>query len=177
MSTATLETDYAIRTGEDTVCIQRLLPGPIERLWSYLIDSELRRKWLASGDMPGREGAAFELVWHNDELTEPPGKRPDDFGAEHRMQSTILEMEPPRRLSFTWQGGSDVTFELESRGESVLLTVTHRHLKDRSAMLMVGPGWHAHLDVLAARLRGSEPEPFWEGWGRLRTEYEQRLSD
>lgn len=36
MNIATLETDYAVRTGDDTVRIQRLLPGPIERLWSYL---------------------------------------------------------------------------------------------------------------------------------------------
>ncbi len=59
----------------------------------------------------------------------------------------------------------------------MLLTLTHRHLKDRSVMLMVGPGWHAHLDVLAARLRGSEPEPFWEGWKRLPAAYEKRLSE
>ena len=177
MNTVMLETDFAVRTSDDTVCIQRLLPGPIERLWSYLTDSDLRRRWLASGDMPNGEGASFELVWRNDELTDPPGTRPDDFGSEHRMQSTVLEMEPPRRLAFTWQGGSHVRFELEPRGTSVLLTVTHRHLKDRSVMLMVGPGWHAHLDVLAARLGGFAPEPFWDAWGRLRKEYEQRLHD
>ena len=176
MNIATLETDYAVRTGDDTVRIQRLLPGPIERLWSYLTDSELRRQWLASGDMSNGEGSSVELVWRNDELTDPPGTRPDGFGAEHCMQSTILEMEPPTRLAFTWQGGGDVTFELEPRGASVLLTVTHRRLKDRSVMLMVGPGWHMHLDVLAARLGDFEPEPFWEGWGRLRKEYERRLA-
>lgn len=177
MNTATLETDYAVRTSDDTVCIQRLLPGPIERIWSYLTDSELRRQWLAAGDMPNGEGEPFELVWRNDELTDPPGTRPNGFDAEHRMQSTILEMEPPRRLAFSWQGGSDVTFELEPRGASVLLTLTHRRLKDRSVMGMVGPGWHAHLDVLAARMRGTEPEPFWDGWGRLRKEYERRLAE
>lgn len=177
MSTTTLETDYAVRTSDDTVRIQRLLPGPIERIWSYLTDGKLRRQWLAAGDMPSGEGKPFELVWHNDELTDPPGSRPDGFGAEHRMQSTILEMEPPRRLAFSWQGGSEVTFELEPRGASVLLTLTHRRLKDRTVMGMVGPGWHAHLDVLAARLHGHEPEPFWDGWGRLRKEYERRLAE
>lgn len=69
-----------------------------------------------------------------------------------------------------------MTFELEPRGASVRLTVTHRRLKDRSVMLMVGPGWHVHLDVLAARLGDFEPEPFWDGWGRLRKEYERRLA-
>jgi hypothetical protein len=32
-----------------------------------------------------------------------------------------------------------------------------------------------HLDVLAARVAGSEPEPFWDGWSRLKKEYDRRL--
>ena len=35
-------------------------------------------------------------------------------------------------------------------------------------MLNVSAGWHAHLDVLAARLAGEEPEPFWDHWSYLR---------
>ena len=43
-------------------------------------------------------------------------------------------------------------------------------------MLMVGPGWHMHLDVLAARASGApDPAPFWDGWLRLQKEYERRL--
>src|SRR5690606_37157516 len=68
-----------------TFRIERLLPGTIERAWSYLIDSDLRRRWLAGGEMDLKVGAPFELVWRNDELTNPPGARPDGFGEEHRM--------------------------------------------------------------------------------------------
>jgi hypothetical protein len=32
-----------------------------------------------------------------------------------------------------------------------------------------------HLDILAARLGGEEPAPFWDGWSRLRRDYDQRL--
>ena len=32
-----------------TVRIERMLPGPIERVWSYLTDSEMRGRWLATG--------------------------------------------------------------------------------------------------------------------------------
>ena len=67
------------------------------------------------------------------------------------MQSRITELDPPRKLAFTWGNSGDVTFELEPRGESVLLTVTHRRLPDRSTMLKVSAGWHMHLDVLVAR--------------------------
>ena len=72
-----------------TLTIQRMLPGPIERVWAYLTESDLRRKWLASGDMEMKVGAPFELVWRNSELTDPPGKRPEGFGEEHRMESRI----------------------------------------------------------------------------------------
>ena len=44
-----------------------------------------------------------------------------------------------------------------------------------STMLKVGAGWHMHLDVLVARANGQEPEPFWDGWSRLRKEYDRRI--
>ena len=34
-----------------TLKIERLLPGPIERAWAYLTESDKRRQWLAAGDM------------------------------------------------------------------------------------------------------------------------------
>src|SRR5688500_5619774 len=117
-----------------TLKIQRLLPGPIERIWAYLTDSELRRKWLAAGAMEMKVGAPFELAWRNDELNDPPSVRPADFPEEHRMQSRITELDPPRKLSIAWNNSGDVTFELEPRGEGVLRTVIHRRLPDRSAI-------------------------------------------
>ena len=176
MTIAIPETDYAALASPDTVRLQRLLPGPIERVWSYLTDSNLRRQWLASGDMQPDAGTPFELVWRNDELTDPPGRKPEGFGEEHRMQSTITVFDPPHRLAFTWSGSGDVSFDLEPQGDKVLLTVTHRQLRDRSTMLMVGAGWHMHLDVLVDRLSDRMPStPFWDGWQRLRGEYERRL--
>ena len=68
-----------------------------------------------------------------------------------------------------------VTFELEPVGDKVMLTVTHRRMPDRSTMLNVSAGWHAHLDVLAARTAGKAPGPFWDHWVSLKAEYDQRL--
>jgi hypothetical protein len=68
-----------------------------------------------------------------------------------------------------------VTFELEPVGDMVRFTLTHRRIPDRSIMLNVSAGWHAHLDVLAARLAGEEPPPFWDHWAALKAEYEPRL--
>jgi uncharacterized protein YndB with AHSA1/START domain len=39
-----------------TLKIERLLPGPIERVWAYLTESELRRQWLAAGQMEMKSG-------------------------------------------------------------------------------------------------------------------------
>ena len=174
MNPSTSPSAYATATAANAVRIERLLPGPIERIWAYLTDGELRRKWLASGDMTLAVGAPFELVWRNEELSDPPGQRPEGFDSEHRMQSHVIEVDPPHRLTFTWQNG-EVTFALEPRGEQVLLTVSHRGISDRNNMLMIGAGWHTHLDVLAAITHGEAPAPFWDQWASLRAEYDQLL--
>jgi uncharacterized protein YndB with AHSA1/START domain len=169
------EDGYGVLTEPATLTIQRFLPGPIERVWSYLTEGDLRRQWLAAGEMELKVGAPFEFVWRNDELSDPPGKRPAGFSEEHRMQSRITELDPPRKLAFTWQGSGDVSFELEPRGNRVLLTVIHRRLPDRATLLKVGPGWHNHLDVLVARATGKKPEPFWDNWTRLQKDYDRRM--
>ena len=171
---ATLDA-YGVLTEPATLKIQRLLPGPIERVWDYLTESNLRRQWLAAGQMEMKVGAPFELVWRNDELTNPPGQRPAGFGEEHHMQSRITELDPPRKLSFAWENSGDVTFELEPQGNDVLLTVTHRRLPDRSTTL-IGRRWLAHASRHSACPRqGKEPAPFWDGWSRLKKEYDQRI--
>ncbi|PZV39475.1 SRPBCC family protein [Mesorhizobium kowhaii] len=168
-------TPYGTLTEPATLTIERLLPGPAERIWAYITDSELRRQWLAAGPMGQEAGSPFELTWRNDELTEPAGERPPGFPAVHSMQGEITEIEPPHRLVITWGSTGGVTFELTPQGEDVLLTIVHRRLGDRSLMLNIAPGWHMHLDILAARLRGEQPEPFWDGWARLRLDYDRRL--
>ncbi|WP_114945349.1 SRPBCC family protein [Microvirga calopogonii] len=173
---ATLDT-YGAVTEPATLTIQRLLPGPVERIWAYLTESDLRRQWLAAGDMEAAPGSSVELVWRNDELSDPPGQRPPGFPEDHRMVCTITEFEPPRRLAITWGSTGGVTFTLERQGPDVLLTVIHRRVTDRSVLLNVSAGWHAHLDILAARLSGVSPEPFWESWARLKEEYARRFAE
>jgi uncharacterized protein YndB with AHSA1/START domain len=166
---------YGVLTEPATLNIQRLLPGPIERVWAYLTESDLRRQWLAAGKMEMKVGAPFEFVWRNDELSNPPGQRPPGFPEEHRMQGRITELDPPRRLVITWGSTGGVSFQLEPQGNEVLLTLIHHRVPDRSILLNVSAGWHMHLDILAARVAGDEPEPFWDGWSRLKQEYDRRM--
>lgn len=41
-----------------TVRFERVLPGPIERVWEYLTDSRLRGTWFASGRWSSRWAGA-----------------------------------------------------------------------------------------------------------------------
>src|SRR3546814_16853791 len=74
------EADYAVVSDTDTVRLQRVLPGPIERVWQHLTDAGLRRQWLAGGDgVQPRAGTPFELVWRNAAPPAPPGQHPAGF--------------------------------------------------------------------------------------------------
>src|SRR3546814_4540046 len=62
----------------------------------------------------------------------------------------------PICLVHSWDESGDtpneVIFELAEMGDKVLFTLVHRRLSGRAGMLSVGAGWHAHLDILQARL-------------------------
>ena len=173
---------YAEVTAKDAIRIERLLPGPIERVWAYLTEPGKRAQWFAGGPMKLEPGGPVSLVFHNNRLTPgddaPPAKF-EKFGGEIAMTARILECDPPHTLAFTWFEGdmthSQVRFELTPRGKQVQLVLVHERLKDREGMLNVSGGWHAHLDILAARLEGRDPPKFWRAIARLNKEYDERL--
>lgn len=175
MTLTTAPVAFGTLSEDATLTLERLLPGSIDRVWAYLTESDLRRQWLASGTMDMRVGAPFELVWRNNELMDNPGTPPEGLTGQHQMQSEITELDPPHRLGFTFGTAGEVTFELEPVGDMVRLTLVHRRLPDRTTMLKVSAGWHAHIDVMAARLAGTEPPPFWDNWASLKADYERRL--
>lgn len=167
---------YGLLTEPATLTIVRVLPGPIERVWSYITDGELRRKWLAAGAMEEKVGAPVTLTWRNDELTDPPGERPEGMGAEHSMDCEIVEIDAPHKLAMSWGSTGGVTFTLSEKGEEVLLTLVHKRVEDPTVRLNVSAGWHAHIDVLEARLRGTAAKPHWDNWAQLRAEYADRFA-
>ena len=175
MTQTTKSSAYGQLVEPTVLKLERLLPGPVSRVWDYLTQSELRRQWLASGEMDLTPGTEFEFVWRNDELTDPPGARPEGMGAENSMTCKILEVDPPRRLFISWGVQSDVLFELAEKGTDTLLTITHRRPPTRDVLLSVSAGWRAHVDVLEARLGGTKPAPHWDNWVRLRSEYDGRF--
>lgn len=156
--------EYGVMTDAETLRMERLLPGPIERVWDYLTLSEKRAKWFAAGDMDLRTGGKVTFKFHHADLSdekEVPERFKAKVGRNPRMDGEITSYEPPHRLSFLFGKSGEVTFELTPKGKDVLLVLTHRRLPDRDTALSVAGGWHAHLDILADNLKGEKPRPFW----------------
>jgi uncharacterized protein YndB with AHSA1/START domain len=156
----------------------RLLPGPIERVWAYLTDGEKRAKWLAGGPMDLRVGGRTELLFRHADIApeeEPPEKYREVHETGHVMIGEVTQCDPPRRLSYTWDEGSEVTFELTPRGDEVELLLTHRRLKSGEELKSVSAGWHTHMGILTALLSDATPPPFWAMHSRLEADYAARL--
>jgi hypothetical protein len=56
--------EYGEQVDESTVRFERLLPGPIEKVWSFLADSDKRGEWFTSGALPERPGEPFTMTFH-----------------------------------------------------------------------------------------------------------------
>ena len=169
------DSSHASFDSDATLSIQRFFAAPPERVWRYLIDPALRRQWLADGAMPAHVGDSFELIWRNDELSTSAAERPSGFEAEQRMASQVLAFDPPHTLAFVWAGGGQVRFVLEPQPGGVLMTLTHTRIDEEGARVMIGAGWHMHLDILAAHVQGRKAPSFWTGWLRLSQDYEGRV--
>lgn len=168
--TTEVREDPARMTEDGTLVLQRWLPGPATRLWSYLVDGEKRRLWLAAGEIGTAPGAAFELTWRNDDLSDASDPRPDGFPEVQHLQSRVIAVDPPRQLVIAW-GTGEVSFELAERGDRVLLTLRHTGLAQGATRAKIAGGWHMHLEILGDRLAGRPAASFWSGWTRLRDRY------
>jgi uncharacterized protein YndB with AHSA1/START domain len=160
---------------QGTVRLERMLPGPIERVWTYLTDPEKRATWLAGGAFDLRVGGKADLHFDHSNIT---SEKPPEGKGKHVSSGTITRIEPPRLLAFTFGAagpGSEVTFELKPEGKGVLLTITHVRIADRNTKIGVAAGWDAHIAILEDRLNGEPPRPFWSTHQRLKKEYEARL--
>jgi uncharacterized protein YndB with AHSA1/START domain len=172
---------YGKITAPGTLVFERLLPGPVEKVWAYLTESEKRGKWLAKGEMELFEGGKVTLEFlHSDLSPDTNDPIPEKYKSmEHGASSTgtVLKISPPHLLAFTWESNSDVTFELKEQGDKVLLRLTHRNLVgSKDIRVETASGWHTHLGVLVANLEATTPAGFWKTHMQLEQEYEQMLS-
>ena len=64
-----------------TVRMERLLPGPAERVWEFLTDPDKRALWLAGGPMELRLGGAVELHFRHADLSPVKVPTPEAYRA------------------------------------------------------------------------------------------------
>jgi uncharacterized protein YndB with AHSA1/START domain len=157
-----------------TVRLERLLPGPVERIWAYLTEGDKRAKWLAGGDFDLRMGGKIRLEFDN-------GNLPNDAATLEKykgrgkgvFEGVITRLEPLRLIAYTWKWDSiesEVSYELTPRGKDVLLVIVHRKLTEQLTRNVMG-GWDVHSGILADILNGVAPRPFWATHETLEKEY------
>lgn len=169
---------FGKRVAPQTVVFERLLPGPIERVFQFLWDEDKRRLWFTSGKMPTTPGESFTQRWKHSEYSplpsEPPERMQEVDRNGHSSTNVLLAYEPPHRLAYTFGQGSEVEFVLKPEGDKVRLVLTHSKLPDRAYTLNISGGWHSHLDVLEYHLQGETPPGFWDVWRKVEGVYDKR---
>ncbi len=160
-----------------TIRFERLLPGPIERIWDYLTEPDKPARWFCGGAMEPRVGGRFELEFDHRRISDHPEAPPAPFAvmAEGiRFEGRITAWDPPHRLAYVWIEGafeeSEVTFELTAAGERVRLVVTHCGLGD-AGRVSASAGWHTHLDILEDDLGAQPRRAFWAEHSKREKEY------
>jgi uncharacterized protein YndB with AHSA1/START domain len=170
--------------GADVARVVRLLPGPVERVWDYLMDGEKRKTWFTDGTIEPRLGGRVSLLFRHANLS-PDETPPEKYSMVHDpgvpMVGKVIVFDPPRLLAITWEGekpgeNSEVFFELAPQGDDVQLTLTHRKLCSDAERADVSSGWHLHTAILFARLAGSTPPPLWAAHDRLEAFYKKRMN-
>jgi uncharacterized protein YndB with AHSA1/START domain len=155
-----------------TVRFERLLPGPVERVWAYLTESKKRATWLAAGEFDLRVGGKVELHFENSKLSDDVA--PAD-ASRRSFEGRITRLEPLRVLAHTWNWDgrdAEVLYELTPKGKDVLLTIHHKLPDERGLKIGVSAGWVVHTGILADQLNGVKPRPFYVTHQRLMKDYE-----
>jgi uncharacterized protein YndB with AHSA1/START domain len=155
----------------NTIRFERTFPVPIETAWDYLTRRDMLNLWLADGIIEQRVGGRVDIQFAEAVRRDDP--------ACHNV-GTVLEWNPPTRLSYTWEDechngpdeGSYMVFELAPVAGGTKLTLTHKRL-DSEKLHIYGAGWHAHFHVMAARVAGTDPAAFSVLYDQLLAIYEQ----
>jgi len=150
-----------------TIRFERILPGSIEQAWHYLTSPEGIAAWLYAGaTIDHKAGGRIALQF---------AEKDPDSRHLYVVRGRISEYVAPKLIAYTWfetsvDLTSKVRFELEDRGGTVALTITHSYISPEF-MPKVGAGWHSHLDALIAVLKGEKPPEHMQRYNELLKTY------
>ncbi len=136
---------------ELTLVVRRTFPARAERLFQAWTTPEALKRWCAPGPMtvPAAEvdlrvGGAFRIVMRG----------PD--GAAHNAVGVYREIDPPRKLVFTWRwedkpemGETLVTLEFLAADSGTEVVLTHSGFPNESERRNHETGWMGCLEKLA----------------------------
>lgn len=128
---------------------------PRERVWAALTDSAALAAWLMPNDFAPRLGHRFQF------RTKPAP------GFDGIVDCQVLEIEPPRRLVYSWAGGgidTRVIWTLEEAGSGTRLVLEHRGFRGVRGLFVssiLAKGWSSRM--LKTRL--SVVLAGWDGTG------------
>jgi uncharacterized protein YndB with AHSA1/START domain len=121
-----------------------------ETVWEFFVDPEKAPRWM---------GMRMELD------VQPGGAYWMEVIPGHMARGEFVEVDPPRRLVYTWgwdegpvtPGSTTIEIELEAQGEGTLLRFAHRDLPDVEAAGSHAHGWDHYLGRLAVAAGGGDP--------------------
>jgi uncharacterized protein YndB with AHSA1/START domain len=122
---------------------ERHLPRSIEDVWRAVTDPVEMRSWFPTRIEIDEWTVGAELTHYFDEQDIDP------------LPGTVLEWDPPRRVSFTW-GTDTITFELSLSADQGTLFVLTEEL-DANHAARNAAGWEECLD----RLQGCTEGDTW----------------
>ena len=137
-----------------SLVLTRVLPAPPEEVFRAWTEAEQLKKWfgpegckvpLAEAD--ARVGGKYRI-----------GIKPPDGDDILYVGGVFREVNPPARVSFTWQwenegldtGESLVTVELRPQGDGTELTLTHERFASEESRENHNKGWASSLNDLEA---------------------------
>jgi uncharacterized protein YndB with AHSA1/START domain len=141
-------------TAPASIQVRRRIGASAQDLFDAWLDPAALGAWLRPFDTVRTDATADPVVGgrYRIDMHQPDGGVVEHIG-------TYVEIEPPRRLVFTWASpatqhkDSLVTIEfIESDGATEII-LTHEQLPDYMAQAHTG-GWTSALEKLAARLEG-----------------------
>lgn len=114
-------------------------PFPPERVWDAITDSAALADWLMPNDFQPRLGHRFQF------RTKPAP------GFDGIVNCEVIALGPPRRLAYTWKGGSIdtvVTFTLEPTPTGTKLILEHKGFRGARAIMVsfiLAGGWRKSI--------------------------------
>jgi uncharacterized protein YndB with AHSA1/START domain len=143
-------------TAGHTLRIERTFRAPAARVFDAFTNPDVMRRWwqaehhweTASAEVDLRVGGAVRVV-----MRDPAAD------AEYGGGGRYTEIDPPRRLAFTWLWDGDTTrmlieIDFEERDGVTVVRLTHSGLWDEDAVCDHDDGWSNAFDNLGAALAG-----------------------